>query len=260
MKQALEGVALSVALAVFPVAGEELDTDPNIRQLDEVTVTSIKQSSDLSLLPDASTTLTLKQAERWRVSTLKAMSEIAPNFYIPDYGSRMTSSIYVRGLGSRMDQPVVGLNIDNVPILNKDNYDTDLFDIERVEVIRGTQSTLYGRNTMGGQVNIYTVRPMHYRGNRVMGRISTGPEARMAVSSYQEMGRNLYMGFVGAMTFSDGFYRNHYNDTRTGTEKGLNLRWRTQWRPASKVLIDNVASFGLSRQGGIPMKKPTTVR
>ncbi len=255
MKQALEGVALSVALAVFPVAGEELDTDPNMRQLDDVTVTSIKQSSDLSLLPDASTTLTLKQAERWRVSTLKAMSEIAPNFYIPDYGSRMTSSIYVRGLGSRMDQPVVGLNIDNVPILNKDNYDTDLFDIERVEVIRGTQSTLYGRNTMGGQVNIYTVRPMHYRGNRVMGRISTGPEARMAVSSYQEMGRNLYMGFVGAMTFSDGFYRNHYNDTRTGTEKGLNLRWRTQWRPASKVLIDNVASFGLSRQGGYPYEE-----
>ena len=244
-----------VALASFSVSGEELDTDPNIRHLDDVTVTSIKQNSDLSLLPDASTTLTLQQAERWRVNTLKAMSEIAPNFYIPDYGSRMTSSIYVRGLGSRMDQPVVGLNIDNVPILNKDNYDTDLFDIERVEVIRGPQSTLYGRNTMGGQVNIYTVRPMLYQGSRVMGRISTGPEARMAVSSYQQMARNLYMGFVGEMTFSDGFYRNHYNDTRTATEKGLNLRWRTQWRPASKVLIDNVASFGLSRQGGYPYEE-----
>ena len=108
---------------------------------------------------------------------------------------------------------------------------------------------------MGGQVNIYTVRPMLYQGSRVMGRISTGPEARMAVSSYQQMARSLYMGFVGEMTFSDGFYRNHYNDTRTATEKGLNLRWRTQWRPASKVLIDNVASFGMSRQGGYPYEE-----
>ena len=61
---------------------------------------------------------------------------MAPNFYMPDYGSRMTSSVYVRGLGARMDQPVVGLNIDNVPVLNKDAYDFDVFDIERIEVLR----------------------------------------------------------------------------------------------------------------------------
>ena len=40
----------------------------------------------------------------------------------------MTSSIYVRGLGARIDQPVIGLNIDNVPVLNKDNFDTELAD------------------------------------------------------------------------------------------------------------------------------------
>ncbi|MFQ7503279.1 MAG: hypothetical protein ACLRMJ_09545 [Alistipes finegoldii] len=45
----------------------------------------------------------------------------------------MTSSIYVRGLGARIDQPVMGLNIDNVPVLNKDNYDTELADAERIE-------------------------------------------------------------------------------------------------------------------------------
>ena len=49
----------------------------------------------------------------------------------------MTSSIYVRGLGARIDQPVIGLNIDNVPVLNKDNFDTELADVERIEVLRG---------------------------------------------------------------------------------------------------------------------------
>ncbi len=251
----LKYAVIGLALSALPAMADNLDTDTTFRYLDDVTVTAIKQNVDLSLLPDASTTLNLRQAERWRVTALKAMSEIAPNFYIPDYGSRMTSSIYVRGLGSRMDQPVVGLNIDNVPILNKDNYDTDLFDIEKVEVIRGPQSTLYGRNTMGGQVNIYTIRPMAYTGTRVMARMATGPAARAAVSTYQRTAENLYMGFVGDFNYSDGYYHNRYNNARTGTEKGGNLRWRTQWQIAPSVLLDNAASFGLTRQGGYPYEE-----
>ena len=94
--------------------------------------------------------------ERRGVTAIKELSQLVPNFHIPDYGSRMTPSVYVRGLGARIDQPVMGLNVDNVPYLSKDDYDFDLADIERVEVLRGPQSTLYGRNTMGGVMNIYT--------------------------------------------------------------------------------------------------------
>ena len=80
----------------------------------------------------------------------------------------MTSTIYVRGMGARIDQPVVGFNVDNVPFLNKDGYDFDIEDIDRIEVLRGPQSTLYGRNTMGGLVNVYTLSPMKYQGLRSM--------------------------------------------------------------------------------------------
>ncbi len=73
---------------------------------------------------------------------MKDASELVPNFFMPDYGSRMTASIYVRGLGARMDQPAVGLNVDNVPVLNKNDYDIDLFDIERIEILHGPQSVL----------------------------------------------------------------------------------------------------------------------
>ena len=61
---------------------------------------------------------------------------MVPNIYIPDYGSRMTSTIYVRGLGTRIDQPALGLNIDNVPVLCKENYDFDMMDIAKVEMLR----------------------------------------------------------------------------------------------------------------------------
>ncbi len=220
--------------------------------LDDVTVTAIKQQSDLSLQPLAATVIDAEQTRRWDVNAIKGMSEIAPNFYIPEYGSRMTSSIYVRGIGARMDQPAVGLTVDNVPFLNKDNYDFDFNDIERVEVLRGPQSTLYGRNTMAGQINVYTLQPMRYQGSRVMAMIGNGPEARLSLSHYRLLRHNLAMGFSGVFSFSDGFFKNHYNARNVGTEKGGNLRWKTQWQVSPEVAIDNVAAFSLYRQGGYP--------
>ncbi len=68
----------------------------------------------------------------------------------------------------------MGLNIDNVPVLNKDNYDTELADAERIEVLRGPQSTLYGRNTMGGVINVYTLSPLAYEGIRLSAEYGSG--------------------------------------------------------------------------------------
>ena len=92
----------------------------------EVRVTAIKQSRSLLRQPVTVTTIKRAEIERLNVSGMKGVSEIAPNFYMPSYGSQMTSSIYVRGIGARIDQPAVGLNIDNIPYLNKDNYDLDM--------------------------------------------------------------------------------------------------------------------------------------
>lgn len=192
-------------LSILVISSQTLGTEPpdalsdTAQWLGEVSVTAIKEASpDLSLHPVASTVIGEKQLERLGIVTMKGVSEIAPNFYIPDYGSRMTSSIYMRGIGARIDQPVIGLNVDNVPFLNKDNYDFDLPDIERIEVLRGPQSTLYGRNTMGGLINIYTLSPMKYQGSRIMAETSRGPEMRMHISSYNLFRPNLGMSFAMA--------------------------------------------------------------
>lgn len=77
-------------------AGERHDSLS--RSLPEVSVTAIKQAPSLALQPVASTTIDAAEVERERIITMKQASEIVPNFYVPDYGSRMTSTIYVRGL------------------------------------------------------------------------------------------------------------------------------------------------------------------
>lgn len=141
-----------------PHATAESAVDTTI-VVDRVQVSAVKQGLVLRSEPIASTIVGERTASRRHIDALKNLTELVPNLHIPDYGSRMTSSIYVRGLGARIDHPAIGLTIDNVPVMNKNAFDTELADIERIEVLRGPQSTLYGRNTMGGVVNIYTLSP-----------------------------------------------------------------------------------------------------
>ena len=83
------------------------------------------------------------------MTSIKHLTGLVPNFYMPDYGPRLTSAIYIRGIGSRINTPAVGLYVDNVPYLDKSAFDFNTYDIERIDVLRGPQSTLYGRNAMG---------------------------------------------------------------------------------------------------------------
>lgn len=194
-----------------------------------------------------------EEVKRLGIYDIKQLSAIAPNFYIPSYGTRMTSSIYVRGIGSRMDQPVVALNVDNVPFLNKDMYDFDVPEIERIEVIRGPQATLYGRNSMCGVVNIYTISPLHYQGLRAMlsGKVGD-PGLAASLSYYGKIADNLGMSLSGGYRGNRGTIKNRFNGRHTGNTVDANLRWRTAWRVSRNVNIDNTFSFGNSYQYGYP--------
>lgn len=225
---------------------------PDTLAIGEVTVTSIKQARSLLRQPVSVTTLRQGELERLNVSGMKGVSEIAPNFYMPEYGSRMTASVYVRGIGARIDQPAVGLNVDNVPYLNKDAYDFDMQDIQRIEVLRGPQSTLYGRNTIAGLINITTLSPLHYQGVRAMAEAATGNNYRLGLSAYGLLSRGLGMSVSAYGAYRGGYFRNTYNGERADREKNGSLRWKTSWRPADNLLIENVASYGHSRQSGYP--------
>lgn len=245
----IAAVSTAIGASASPAGTEWADTTLN---LTEVSVTAIKLSEKVDKLPVASTVIGRRQIERLNMVTMKSASEIAPNFYIPDYGSRMTSSIYVRGIGARIDQPVVGLNVDNVPYLNKDNYDFDMPDIERIEILRGPQSTLYGRNTMGGLINIYTLSPMRYQGVRVMAEYATANSIKASVSAYHKLDDRLGMSLSAYFTHTDGFFKNQYNGEKCDKENQGTARWKTVWNPSASVSVENVASFQLSRQGGYP--------
>ena len=119
--------------------------------------------------------------------SLKELSAFVPNFYMPDYGSSLTSAAYIRGIGSRINTPAVGLYVDNVGYADKSAYDIELLDVERVDVLRGPQATLYGRNAMGGLLRVFTRNPFHYQGTDIrMGTSVKDKGYGVSASHYQK--------------------------------------------------------------------------
>lgn len=237
-----------------PVENEFADT---VMTLPSVSVTHIKGGCQSSR-NEAVTTLQQAEIERFNLVNIKQVSEIAPNFYMPQYGSRMTSSVYVRGLGTRIDQPVVGLNIDNVPIINKDNFDFDLADISRIEILRGPQNILYGRNTMGGQINIYTLSPLSFEGIRLLAEYGTANSYKASAGIYSRCTPKLGMAVNLYATGTDGFYRNALNNAKVGRERQWSARWKSQWRPTGAIMLENTASVSQTRQSGYPYQSATS--
>lgn len=218
-----------------------------------ISAQSLKQQRPLITAPVSASVLNQEAVEELMVDAPKELTAIVPNLYAPDYGSRMTSSIYIRGLGARIDQPVMGLNIDNVPIMNKDAYDLELADIERIEVLRGPQSTLYGRNTMGGVMNIKTLSPLSYEGARFMGEYSSGNSYKARAASYFKVRDDFGVSVAGNYFHSDGLFTNDYTSELCDNEQGGGGRIKLEWQ-SDDWWVGNTTSFSILNQGGYPYR------
>ena len=228
--------------------------------LGEVTVTAIKQSTDLRTQATALTVIDRQEAERNQAVSMKTAADLVPNLFIPDYGSRMTSTVYVRGIGTRIDQPAVGLTIDNVPVMTKENYDIDIMDISRFEALRGPQNTLYGRNTLGGLMNIYTLSPLNYQGTRAVVEGASHGTWRVGASQYSLLNENLGLSLSAQYNSTKGEFTNQHNGKRCDWERQFGARMKLEWRNADGWYISNVASLSAGRQGGYPYEWVETGR
>ena len=239
---------LLAALALLSDApAEHPDT---LYSIEQVEITASLKSGDPSRLPIASTEAGMYRLEREGVESIKDFSAISPNFYQPAYGSRMTSSIYVRGFGSRIDQPVVGVNVDDVPYMNKNAYDFDFYDIRRIELLRGPQGTLYGRNTSGGVMNISTLSPMVWQGARLSAEYSSAESYALRAAWYDRRGDSFGYSLAASFAHCGGFFTNVFNDEKCDRSDNAGARLRLQWHPSLRWRVDATTSVGYTDEGG----------
>ena len=199
----------------YTARGEEIEKDTaKIRnvELNEVVVQSFKQQRDLRLEPLSASAVTGTAIQNRNITGIKEFSSFIPNLFMPDYGSKLTSPVYIRGIGSKINAPSVGLYVDGIPYFEKSAFDFDFNEVDRIEVLRGPQGTLYGRNTMGGIINVYTKSPLKYEGTNVW--LSNGSYGYRdyALSHYKKIGEKFGYAISGDYRNSDGYFTNLFTD------------------------------------------------
>ena len=213
-----------------------------------VVTSSVKRKSFFSDIPGVSTFL-MRRIEERGIASPKNLSAVVPGLNIPDYGTSMTSTIYVRGLGSRMDNPVIGLYVDDVPIIDKNCYDFSFTDIRRIDFLHGPQGTLYGRNSMLGVLSVETLSPTAYQGTR--GIIEYGSASTLSAKLSAYKGR---FGLTAAYGHTDGFFINEYDGSNCGLSDSFSARARFVGG-VGKASLDNILTVSYIDQTGYPYRK-----
>jgi iron complex outermembrane receptor protein len=134
------------------------ETDPRI---EEIIVTSRYRAEKLSAIPDSITAFTAADIERHRIERINGVAALTPNLRFSDDQEVGISTLVIRGVRQNRGtgQPPVSFRIDGVSATNNLLTTQELFDIESVDVLRGPQGALYGRNAIGGAVLISTRQP-----------------------------------------------------------------------------------------------------
>ena len=156
----LPSIALLLAAALPQTANSQ---EPGVRVLDEVVVTARRREESLKDVPLSITAFSGEQLERMGALDIIEVAKSSPNVTLEvSRGTNTTLTAFIRGVGQQ--DPVagfeagVGMYIDDVYLNRPQAAVLDIYDVERIEILRGPQGTLYGRNTIGGAIKYVTSR------------------------------------------------------------------------------------------------------
>ena len=257
-EQQMKTKKIMIALMLLTVGTAWAENFPKdslkIVDIEEVVVIATpKENRKLRDLPMAATVLSQENMRANQVNSVKKLTGIVPNLFIPDYGSKLTTSIYIRGIGSRINTPSVGLYVDNIPYIDKSAFDFNYADIERIDILRGPQGTLYGRNTMGGLIKVHTKSPFTYQGTDIRMGAATYNNYNVSLTHYHRTSDRFAFSTGGFYEHTGGFFENSArNNEMVDKSNAGGGRFRGIYLPTSNLKIDMALSYEYSDQGGYP--------
>ena len=224
-----------------------------------VIVTAQKREQNIYEVPVAISAFTAETMERQGISDLTDIGKFVPNLNVTGFSAGHTSSVnpFIRGIGLQdhliTTDPGVGVYLDGVYLGRQVGQNWSLANIERVEVLRGPQGTLYGRNSIGGAINIITRQPGDEEGGRVS--FTGGSRGRMNADFYTNMqlSDRFAMSLTGAYQHRDGLGRfvNIENPRKeVGETDDLSARVAIKWSPTDQLSF-LLAVDGNDGEGGL---------
>ena len=243
MAVALGTIALMPATAL---AQEESAEESN-NTLEEVIVTATRREESLMEVPIAVTALSGEELANFGLLDLTSIQMMSPNTTLKvSRGTNTTLTAFIRGVGQQDPVPGfesgVGIYLDDVYLNRPQAGVMDIYDVERIEILRGPQGTLYGRNTIGGAIKYVTKRlnPDSYEGNA---KFSYGTDnlVDLILTGSAPIGDTFRVGGSIASFNRDGFGDNLYLDgIENYNKKVLGVRVSAEWEPSEDWFVQLV--------------------
>jgi iron complex outermembrane receptor protein len=246
-------LALALGSSAFaqeaaPAAPDTTSAAPKEKTLaiEEIVVTARKRSEDLQSVPLAITAFGEVQIDQQYANDIGELSKFAPNVILarqPYAGNALFGGMrgIVFGDLEKSFDPAVGVVVDGVPLVTNTGALIDAFDLESVEVLRGPQGTLYGRNTIAGLVNVRRSRPTKEWGLKSQFRYGDNREIDVKAVANAPIGETIGVKVGVFYDSSDGFTEDGRFDLATGAIKGtghatdgedtINLISSALWEP-----------------------------
>jgi iron complex outermembrane receptor protein len=251
----------TIVLNLFPVsfakAQEEKPKQETVKEeetrkeyeLEIITVTAEKRKENIQEVPVSISALSDIQIEDAGIVDIEDVIYQIPNLHMMKTGSHGSqTTLFMRGIMS-IGEPTVGFYVDDV--YYSGGFDTELLDVERIEVLRGPQGTLYGRNTEAGVINIVTKKP----GNQWEGKASASygnynSQNYSAAISGPLVQDKLFFRVSGKYFLSDGYFDNTFLDNDDADDRDdLNGRAVLRWAPTEDLDITLSNEYRRYRDG-----------
>ncbi len=233
--------------------------------LDTITVSANKQEENVQDIPFSITVLSQIDLEDKKIESISNIVDYVPNVSTFDWGMGGFNNITSRGLSAPSFSwftTSMGMYIDGVPALGSFGYTTNILDVERIEILRGPQGTLYGKNTETGVINIVTKKA----GNQFRGKVALEGGGLLSAESGDKLTKGgslslsgpivadkLFLGLVGMYNHKDGF-TDYQTVGGTGHEQDNAYgRAKLRWSPNDQLDITLLASLLSQKIDGYKM-------
>ena len=239
---------LAARLAALPGGTDE--------PVQETIVSARKSEEPLFDVPKSATVLDEVALDDAGIRTLQEASLAVPNLRLTEFSSRRLSFPFIRGIGSGLGDPAVITYIDGVPQFGTGGTNLPLYEVEQLEILRGPQGTLYGRNALGGLIHVTTRRPGSEH--------ELGADVSFGNFDFQEYGLRYSGPLSGDELFSagsalyskrDGYTKNDFTGNRVDDREGFFAREQVVWRPDERSEV-RLGVFGEdSNDGGFVLSE-----
>jgi iron complex outermembrane recepter protein len=243
---ALFAVAGSIPGSVFaqqtPAAGSTTPKAEDGEKLEKVTVTARRREESLQDVPISVTAFTADTLSKNGVPDITAIAQSVPNTTLTaSRGTNSTLTSFIRGVGQQ--DPVagfeagVGIYLDDIYLARPQGAVADIYDVERIEVLRGPQGTLYGRNTIGGAVKYVTRKLAPATDVRLKATFGTYSQTDLMVTGSTPLSDTFRIGGTVAKFKRDGFGTNLSNGQDNYDKDVIAARISAEFSPSTSLFI-----------------------